>query len=422
MSTDNLVAALRSRINELACDLLGEPNRAFSSKRELRFGSKGALCIWIAGHRRGGWADFSSDAKGNPLGLIRYARRCDWPAAEAWARSWLGHPEENQGADTRATAEGSLPQRSSDADRWPDRTADAERRSANARRLWQEAAPAAATLAERYLVEQRKIPIPLQGWPAAIRFHRGTCSLIVAATTEGGTVRAVQMVRLTLSGQVAKRSDGSKIKLSRGSLAGVAVRLPGPIDGPLLLAEGPETGLSVWRSTGSETWIALGSMARMTPPMRRPVVVCADDDPLTHPDPRKVAAAQALAQAVRAWRSAGAWLVVATPNAARRQDKSDFNDLLRARGLSAVRGRINEALAELAAERRRHVAEHAIPRAIRDLLTAHRKSSEIFAAARHANAEQGDVLPDAEVLGVCTRERIRQERLDWRLWRGRRTS
>lgn len=72
--TDELVAALRARIDDLARALFGDPNMAMSSKRELRFGSKGALCVWIAGHRRGGWVDFSGDAKGTPLGLIRFAQ------------------------------------------------------------------------------------------------------------------------------------------------------------------------------------------------------------------------------------------------------------------------------------------------------------------------------------------------------------
>src|SRR5262249_12641184 len=82
-------------------------------------------------------------------------------------------------------------------------------------------------------------------------------------------------------------------------------------------------------------WIALGSMSRIALPLRRIVIICADDDPLHHADPRKSAAARALAKAVRYWRDNGVWVCVAAPTPQRRQDKSDFNDLL---SLRARRG------------------------------------------------------------------------------------
>jgi hypothetical protein len=160
-------------------------------------------------------------------------------------------------------------------------------------------------------------------------------------------------------------------------------------------------------------------MSRMAPPLRRIVVVCAGDDLQNHPDPRKVAAARALAKAVREWRNAGTWLAVATPNAISRQDKSDFNDLLQASGLSAVRARIDMALNDLTAGYRRHVAEQVIPPAIADLLAAGHKSVLIFAAAAKANAEAGGWLTEADVIAACSAARHRQERLNARRWRRR---
>jgi len=298
-----LNAELRCRVDDLALVLLGAPNRVMSSKRELRFGSKGALCVWIAGPKRGGWADFSGDAKGSAIGLIRHARNCDFNAAVAWARGWLGWSGEVRKQPWQP------PTQDFDATHADD-GADAERRAHMARRFWQASDSLGGTVGERYLVETRKVPMSL-AWPNQVRFHPGTRSLILAATTADGVVRAVQMVRLTSSARVALREDGSKIKLTRGALSGVAVRLPGPTDGPLLLAEGPETGLSVWRATGHETWIALGSMSRIVLPSRRIVIVCADDNPLHHPDPRKAAAARALAKTVRGWREGGVCVAVA---------------------------------------------------------------------------------------------------------------
>jgi len=379
-----LDAELRCRIDELAVALLGQPNKAMTSRRELRFGTKGALCIWITGPKRGGWADFSGDAKGGPLGLIRHARQCDFNAAIAWARAWLG---DFKGTQQSPPSPAAVPVPTDDS-------RDVEQRARVARRFWQESGPVASTVGERYLVEARKIPMPL-AWPDQVRFHGGTRSLILAASTIDGVVRAVQMVRLTSSARAALREDGSKIKLTRGALAGVAVRLPGPADGPLQMAEGPETGLSVWRATGHETWIALGSMSRLMPPLRRIVVVCADDDPCN------AAGARALVKAVRQWRADGVLLAVATPYVELRHDKSDFNDLLQASGLSAVRARLDEVLAQFTADHRRHVAEEVIPAAIRVLLAEHRRSLDIYAAAEQANDDAGGWLTRDEVRQVC---------------------
>ena len=60
---------------------------------------------------------------------------------------------------------------------------------------------------------------------------------------------------------------------------GAAIRLPARLpDAPLLLAEGPETGLSVWAATGAETWVALGSMSLLELPAGRRMAACRDDD------------------------------------------------------------------------------------------------------------------------------------------------
>jgi hypothetical protein len=142
--TAELVAALRTRIDDLARALLGEPNKAMSGKRELRFGSKGALCVWIAGPKRGGWADFSGDAKGDPIGLIRYARQCDFLAARAWARSWLGWPDDAEPTPQSVTRREPPPIH----DTGVDDAADGERRSEIARRFWHDSETLAGTVGE----------------------------------------------------------------------------------------------------------------------------------------------------------------------------------------------------------------------------------------------------------------------------------
>src|SRR6185369_9574139 len=109
----------------------------------------------------------------------------------------------------------------------------------------------------------------------------------------------------------------------------------------LLLAEGPETGLSCWYSTGITTWCNLGSIARApldSVPLDRLIVVCADDDP------RNAQSNKALRDAIREWRRQGRRIVLTKPHALTQRDKSDFNDLLRAEGRDAVRASIMAAI------------------------------------------------------------------------------
>ena len=197
----------------------------------------------------------------------------------------------------------------------------------------------AGTVAALYLTGPRAIPAPAGGWPDAIRFHEPTQSLILAATLADGTVQAVQRVRLTPEGRKAEGAPDQPAKVTKGVLAGAMVRLPGDSTGPLLLAEGPETGLSVWRATGHETWIALGSIAKAAPPVGRLMVIARDDDAAWSPADRK------LRERVKAWQAAGIKVVVASPWPGRRGDKSDFNDVIQAGGAAAVQARIEAAIA-----------------------------------------------------------------------------
>lgn len=329
---DDLRHALRDRIEALAETLLGERS-ATSTRRTLRFGSKGSVAVELAGRKRGAWFSHEAGEGGGPIELIRHAHGCSHEAAVAWARNWIGQAEE---------APRPRPRRPAD-----DTSADSERQAKidHARRLWMEAGPIAGTLGERYLVDTRCIPAPPGGWPGmAARYHGGLRAIILAATRDDGAVQAVQRVFLTPDAKNQKNEAGKSDKRSLGPQDGALVRLPGDPAGPLLVAEGPETGLSVWRATGAETWIALGSMTKAELPTGRRVVICADDDPRRAIPGKPANAAKQLGQAVARWRKGGVDLVVAYPWPIRRGDKSDHNDAMQADGIEAVRARIEAAL------------------------------------------------------------------------------
>ena len=362
-SSDDLTelrAALRADVVAVGEALLGAPSGEFSTKSTLRWGRKGSLALEIRGPKQGLWYSHENDSGSDMLGLIRHVRQCSFPDAVAWAQNWTGIGPGTAANDDKQDAQRRAQQ---DADRWArqaERDAEAAQdeadRIAIACSLWGGSVLIAGTVAETYLIKTRGIPAPKikrdvvtldsGGWPDAVRFHPVSRSLILAATLANGEIVAVQRVRLTPDGTKAEGTPERPTKQTNGVLAGAAVRLPAVVtvdtihgdQAPLLLGEGPETGLSLWASTGRETWIALGSMASVLLPTDRRVVACRDDDPKHSPADRK------MGKAIAGWRSAGHQVAVATPWPFRAYDKTDFNDTLKLDGVAGVRRRIEAAL------------------------------------------------------------------------------
>lgn len=72
-------------------ELLGEPNRTYSGKRELRWGRKGSLVVHVD---RGTWHDFEAGEGGGVLDLIQRETNTDKAGAIAWLqeRGYLPDP------------------------------------------------------------------------------------------------------------------------------------------------------------------------------------------------------------------------------------------------------------------------------------------------------------------------------------------
>ena len=73
----------------VALELLGEPNKALSSAKELRFGNRGSLSIDL---EKGTWCQHGGGPgeSGGVIDLVRYHLRLDKPAAIEWMRE-RGH-------------------------------------------------------------------------------------------------------------------------------------------------------------------------------------------------------------------------------------------------------------------------------------------------------------------------------------------
>src|SRR5918992_1127012 len=72
----------------IARALLGEPNKALSTKAQLRYGANGSLAVNIAGQKAGTWYCFEPpEASGGMLDLIRREKNVSNGEAFKWLRS-----------------------------------------------------------------------------------------------------------------------------------------------------------------------------------------------------------------------------------------------------------------------------------------------------------------------------------------------
>lgn len=325
-SVADLAARINKRMADLARSLMGDPNLGYSTKCQLRYGTKGSVAIEIAGPRAGRWYDHEAGVGGDGLELIRHHKGLSDVEARRWARDWIG---DIQHRPTQTVAAASS-------------TMDIKKAVAEIIACLE---GVAASPAETYLRNRGIIITP----PDSIRFRRFASgkhgALVALATDEAGKVLAVQQVYLTDDGQkapvkVVKRTN----KAVDGWSERAVVRLPGTA--PLILCEGVENALSIWKSTGRETWACLGisNIARAPVPSGNPIVIAGDGDA-----PGSKAHHQRL-NAVTLLRGRGHDVTVANP-----PEGLDFNDVLRANGEQAVRDLISRSTASEAKARDWHL-------------------------------------------------------------------
>lgn len=199
------------------------------------------------------------------------------------------------------------------AEEGPDRTEEA-------RAIWEQAEPAAGTLAEVYL-RWRGISPP---YSPALRFlalPRGNLGpqpcLVCAVQDLNGAVIGIQRIYLASDGQ--GKADIAKPKRSLGRIKGGAIRL-GELDGTgcLMVCEGPEDGLSLAVMLGGPVWVSVGTSflpGMQFPPEVHSIVIGADND---------TAGCEAADKAARAFAERGLSVRIIRPL----EGFKDFNDEL----------------------------------------------------------------------------------------------
>lgn len=242
---------LTNLIGPVARILLGEPNKALSTKRELRFGSHGSMSVDL---RRGVWFDHSSGVGGGVLDLIERERglhgreRFDWITRHGFQIEQQAHAAPGAASSNKK----------------PDDDKDKVRRAGA---IWREASDPAGTLVELYLTK-RSVALPPDC--TAVRFH-GCCPFgtafapaMVCLVTDiiTNVPKAIHRTVLDQNGN-AVEIEGRK-KWALGPVGGGAVKLTPDehVTKALGLAEGVETALSLQRLPewlGSPVWSVLSA-------------------------------------------------------------------------------------------------------------------------------------------------------------------
>ena len=260
-------------MGDVAVALLGEPNAALSSERELRYGRRGSLAVHIAGPYAGQFRDHEAGQSGGVLDLVQ--RECGGDRCEAWA--WLcAHGFlSGQSVPARQRHPGAVLTHSTGADL-------SRSKRAYAHQLWEEARPLRGTLAEAYL-HRRGVEVT---GARALRFHPrlrhpvepgGLPCLVACVQDCGGRFLGIQRTYL----QGPHKAPVRPVRMSLGKLTGGAVRLAEPADGVLLVGEGIESAAAAMQQFDTPGWAALGTpglRALVVPEAVREVVIAADRD------------------------------------------------------------------------------------------------------------------------------------------------
>jgi len=304
---------------------------------ELRFHADGKLRVRVSGARAGRWTNFAEGTRGDMIDLYMSRTGASKREAIAYAKHFLGIPD-------HGPAPAALPA--------PD-LADAERKDAEERAkrlraaagIWRRAQPMGEAqrgyLAGRGITldlpptvaRGRAIPVadlPKMGIDPAMCDGRPLDAIVLAATDADEEIRAVQQILL----QDGRKARVPNVKRTNGVLGGVSVKLA-PAGPTVVLAEGPETGMSVQQATGLPTWITLGVSNYTSAPIpaeTREVLIAADLEDAGN----GIAAAL---QAADHWERQGKEAGLLLPADPASDAKIDFNDVLQRDGAEGVRAR-----------------------------------------------------------------------------------
>ena len=265
---------------DLTLELLGQPTSR--TRTELRYRSRGSLCVNVGGPKRGRFIDFEAGQGGDLIDLIKAVQGVDTREAVRWAKAWFGIERARPGAREPRAKQGDAIKR-----RKPRPQPGANTRGHAARDIWRGARAAHGTPIETYLCGRGitiAIPPSIRYAPALKHGPTGTTfPAMVAAVTRCPDRRVVAIQRTFLKPDAQGKANVSQPRMALGPVAGGSVRLA-PAGPRLGLAEGIEDGLAVMQAEpGLRMWACLGtsglrSVILPPPPLAAEVVILADGD------------------------------------------------------------------------------------------------------------------------------------------------
>ncbi|WP_230849021.1 conjugative transfer relaxase/helicase TraI [Legionella saoudiensis] len=316
-------------------NLLGQPNRELSSKKEYRYGTYGSLVICLHGDKRGVWYNHETLEKGNLLHLIQKTLNLDFKQSLSYAAKLTGDDLKEQLKERGNRQYEPKEIKKSE----PNKTQD------YALQLARESKPINGTLAEKYLTEIRGIH-HVSG--DNLRYHPGVFTkkteaeqhkpaLLYLSRDKGNKVTAVEAVYLDkLTGN--KASLGIKSKRSYGDKNGSGVILnKGEKDSVTYLAEGGETALSVRDAVPNErviTTLGKGNFKTIHMDLLTDkVVLCLDNDG------KPIGKDKVIIEAIERLKNHGKSVKIVIP-----QREKDFNDISKLRGIPGVVEALSKAV------------------------------------------------------------------------------
>jgi hypothetical protein len=227
---------------------LGEPNSALSSKTSWRYGKKGSLSISLDQDKRGLWHNFETGEKGNLFQLLQKNTGLSKRDLYKYCARKLGLASS---IIPRVAAVKAKPAKAKTVNEDSSLTNEQRKRVAFANKLVKQSLDVRGTLAERYLKEHRGIKKDI---PKSFRYHPNLFSkinnqacpaLLVIAKSPKGEIQAVQAIYLDR--RTANKADVNVQKQTFGLVKNALVDIyqPNSPTGFVLVAEGPETGLSL---------------------------------------------------------------------------------------------------------------------------------------------------------------------------------
>ena len=336
---------LTARTEDFLKTVLGEPKTKTADT--WHFGDmgtrdkRGSLAVALRGDKSGLWYDFATGEGGNLITLLMKSEGLEFRSALEKSANWLGL---TAGEAIKINAE-IMPVNDHAAEFKRDRQRKHMREFAQ--KLVRESVPVKGSLAEVYLRETRAIDKVL---PELLRFHAGVYStlngrklpaLLVPVYNKDNKLQAVQAIFLNPA--TGSKARVAVPKQTFGKVAGYVAKLnpASKFSGICFYAEGLETGLSILQALPqAQVNVLLGSANYKHIPPDNSVthhVLCLDNDGAN------VVTHKSVRQAVTTITQMGKQVWVCQPGTI----KTDFNDMLRTQGVTAIRQCLAQARGSL---------------------------------------------------------------------------